>query len=144
MVGFVRGMLSEFKTFAMRGNVIDMAVGIVIGVAFGQIVNSLVADIINPPIGWLTGGMDFTDLQLVLQEEDPVQKVAAVTIGYGKFITAIINFVIVAFALFLLVKVMNVAKRKEQAAPAAPAAPPAPTKDQELLAEIRDILRSKA
>lgn len=107
-------MLKEFKEFAMRGNVVDMAVGIIIGAAFGGIVTSLVNDVIMPPIGVLTGGIDFSNLAISLQA-DP-----AVTIKYGVFINAVINFLIIAFAIFMLVRAMNRLKRKEEAAPAAP------------------------
>lgn len=133
-------MLQEFKAFAMRGNVVDMAVGIVIGAAFGKIVTSLVSDVIMPPIGWLTGGIDFSKLKWVIKPadaSDPAHKVAEVAISYGAFINTIISFVIVAFAIFLLIKVMNRMHKKEEAAPAAPPA------DVALLTEIRDLLKSK-
>ncbi|NUM75849.1 large-conductance mechanosensitive channel protein MscL [candidate division KSB1 bacterium] len=107
-------MFKEFKEFAMRGNVVDMAVGIIIGAAFGGIVTSLVNDVLMPPIGMLTGGIDFSKLALSLQDEP------AVTIKYGVFINAVINFLIIAFAIFMLVRAMNRLKRKEEAAPAAP------------------------
>lgn len=131
-------MLKEFKEFAVKGNVVDMAVGIIIGVAFGKIVSSLVSDMIMPPIGLLFGGMDFSKLATVLKgvAGDP----AAVVIAYGKFIQTLVDFVIVAFVIFLLVKAINAMKRKEEAAPSAP---PAPSKEETLLAEIRDILKSK-
>lgn len=126
--------LKEFKEFAMRGNVVDLAVGIVIGGAFGKITTSLVNDIIMPPIGFLLGKVDFKELKLVLPTPDGV----GVTINYGLFINTLIDFVIVAFALFLVIKGMNALKRKEAAAPAAPAAPPA---DVQLLTEIRDLMK---
>ncbi|MCL4704275.1 large-conductance mechanosensitive channel protein MscL [bacterium] len=107
-------MFKEFKEFAMRGNVVDMAVGIIIGAAFGGIVTSLVNDVLMPPIGVLTGGIDFSKLALSLQDEP------AVTIKYGVFINAVINFLIIAFAIFMLVRAMNRLKRKEEAPPAAP------------------------
>lgn len=107
-------MFKEFKEFAMRGNVVDMAVGIIIGAAFGGIVTSLVNDVLMPPIGMLTGGIDFSKLALSLQDEP------AVTIKYGVFINAVINFLIIAFSIFMLVRAMNRLKRKEEAAPAAP------------------------
>lgn len=107
-------MLKEFKEFAMRGNVVDMAVGIIIGAAFGGIVNSLVNDVIMPPVGLLTGGIDFSNLAVNLQNEP------AVAIKYGVFINAVINFVIIAFAMFMIVRAMNRLKKKEEAAPAAP------------------------
>ena len=131
-------MLKEFKEFAVKGNVVDMAVGIIIGVAFGKIVSSAVSDVIMPPIGLLVGGIDFNKLAIVLKgvAGDP----AAVVIAYGKFIQALVDFVIVAFVIFLLVKAVNAMKRKEESAPSAP---PAPSKEETLLAEIRDILKSK-
>ena len=137
------GMLQEFKAFAMRGNVVDMAVGIVIGGAFGKIVSSLVANIIMPPIGVITGGVDFKNLDIVLKKatvDTAGNTIAAVTISYGTFINTIIDFVIIAFAIFMVVKAMNFAKRKE----AAPAPPPALSKEELLLSEIRDILKSKS
>ena len=136
-------LLQEFKSFAMRGNVADMAVGIIIGAAFGKIVNSLVNDVIMPPLGLLLGRMDFSQMSAVLKKEtvDAAGNVIpAVTLGYGMFINAIINFLIVAVAVFALVKAMNVAKKKEQAAPATP---PAPSRQETLLAEIRDILKTR-
>jgi large conductance mechanosensitive channel len=138
------GMIQEFKTFAMRGNVLDMAVGIIIGGAFGKIVTSLVNDILMPPLGLLLGKMDFSQMALTIKPAvvDAAGAVTtpAVTVGYGLFINAIINFIIVAFAIFLLIKAVNTAHKKP--APA-PAAPPAPTKEEQLLAEIRDILKQK-
>jgi len=131
-------MMQEFKTFAMRGNVLDMAVGIVIGVAFGKIVSSFVADVIMPPLGLLLGGVDFKDLAIVLQEA--IGDAPAVVIAYGQFIQTIVDFVIIAFAIFLVVKGMNAMKAKEEAAPEAP---PAPSKEEVLLTEIRDILKQK-
>ena len=136
-------LLSEFKAFAMRGNVVDMAVGIVIGGAFGKIVSSLVSDIIMPPIGVLLGGVDFSNLKLVLKQasEDAAgNAIAAVSINYGQWINTVIDFLIVAFAIFMVIKGMNALKKKEEAAPAAP---PAPTKEEVLLTEIRDALRSR-
>lgn len=132
------GMLKEFKAFAMRGNVVDMAVGIIIGGAFGKIVSSFVADVIMPPLGMLLGKVNFADLAITLQEASG--DVAAVTLNYGKFVQTIVDFVIIAFAIFLVIKAMNSLKKKEEAAPAAP---PAPTKDQVLLTEIRDLLKQK-
>ncbi|MCP3128597.1 large-conductance mechanosensitive channel protein MscL [Shewanella sp. KJ2020] len=131
-------LLKEFKAFASRGNVIDMAVGIIIGAAFGKIVSSFVADIIMPPIGIILGGVNFSDLSFVLlaaQGDAP-----AVVIAYGKFIQTVIDFTIIAFAIFMGLKAINTLKRKEEEAPKAPAAP---TKDQELLSEIRDLLKSQ-
>lgn len=126
----------EFKEFAIKGNVIDLAVGVVIGAAFGKIVTSLVEDVIMPPIGMLLGNMDFSDLNLYLGQGSDGKPV---TLNYGSFITAIIYFVIIAFAIFMLVKAINRMRRKEEAHPTTV---PAPTKEESLLAEIRDILKS--
>lgn len=128
-------VLQEFKSFAMRGNVVDMAVGIIIGGAFGKIVSSLVKDVIMPPIGVMMGGVDFSDLAIVIQEASI--DAAAVTINYGTFIQTTLDFVIVAFAIFMMIKGMNSLKKKEEAAPAKPAAP---SKEEVLLTEIRDAL----
>jgi large conductance mechanosensitive channel len=137
-------MLKEFKAFAMRGNVVDMAIGIVIGVAFGKIVSTLVGNIIMPVVGLITGGVDFSDKKIMLKEAvlnaDKTVKVPEVAIGYGVFINTIIDFVIVAFALFMVIKLMNRLQKKEEAKPATP---PLPTKDQELLGEIRDLLKAR-
>jgi large conductance mechanosensitive channel len=133
-------MLKEFKEFAMRGNVIDLAVGVVIGGAFGKIVTSLVDQIIMPPIGMLTGGIDFSQMKWVLKpadNSDPAHKIAEVAIGYGTFINTLIQFIIIAFAIFLVVKAINRLSRREEAAPAAPPA------DVVLLTEIRDLLKSQ-
>jgi len=130
------GMVSEFKDFAMRGNVVDMAVGIVIGGAFGKIVSSFTNDVLMPPIGMATGGVDFSQLALTLQEK--TAEAAAVTVNYGLFINTVIDFLIIAFAIFLVVKAMNSAKQQEEETPAAP---PEPSKEEVLLAEIRDALR---
>ena len=132
------GMIKEFKAFAMRGNVVDMAVGIVIGGAFGKIVSSFVADVVMPPLGLLIGDVNFTDLAITLKKASG--DVAAVTLNYGKFIQSTVDFVIIAFAIFMVIKGMNSLKRKEEAAPAAP---PAPSKEEGLLAEIRDLLKQK-
>jgi large conductance mechanosensitive channel len=129
-------ILDEFKKFAMKGNMIDMAVGIIIGAAFGKIVSSIVNDILMPPIGLLLGGVNFTDLKVILRAA--TETVPAVTWNYGSFIQTAIDFLIVAFSVFLLVKAVNATKKKEEVAPAAP---PAPTKDQVLLTEIRDLLK---
>lgn len=138
-------LIKEFREFAMRGNVVDMAVGIVIGAAFGKIVSSLVADIIMPPVGLLTGGVDFKKQALVIKEgtlNEAGELIGQVAINYGSFINTVIDFVIIAFAIFMVIKLMNNAKKRfekqqEQAA-AAPAVPPA---DVQLLTEIRDLLK---
>ncbi len=130
------GMLAEFKEFAIKGNVVDMAVGIIIGAAFGKIVSSAVGDVIMPPLGVVLGGVDFSELAVTLQAA--VGDQPAVVLAYGKFIQTVVDFLIVAFAIFIAVKVMNSLKRKEEAKPAPP---PEPTKDQALLMEIRDLLK---
>ena len=136
------GMMSEFKDFAMRGNVIDMAVGIVIGGAFGKIVSSFVGGVVMPPIGMLTGGVDFSDQKIVLQKgveaSEGVAEVAEVAISYGAFLNTVIDFVIIAFAIFMVIKAMNAAKKKEEEKPAAP---PPPSDEVVLLTEIRDSLK---
>jgi len=131
-------MLQEFKQFAMRGNVMDMAIGIIIGAAFGKIVSSVVADVIMPPIGLLLGGVDFSSLAIVLK--DASEGSEPVLLKYGVFINTIIDFIIIAFAIFMLVKGINALKKKEEEKPASP---PAPSKSEILLAEIRDELRKK-
>jgi large conductance mechanosensitive channel len=134
----MKGLLQEFKAFAMRGNVIDLAVAVVIGAAFGKIVSSLVDNVIMPIVGVLTGGVNFSDLAITLREATETD--AAVTLGYGMFINAIITFTIVAFAIFMVIKAMNkLQKQKEEA----PAKPPKPSKEEELLTEIRDLLKKK-
>jgi len=132
------GMMKEFKEFAVKGNVIDMAVGIIVGAAFGKIVTSFVGDVIMPPIGVLLGGVDFSSLALTVQEA--VGKAPAVVISYGKFIQTIIDFTIIAFAVFMGVKAMNSFKKKAEEAPIAP---PEPTKQEVLLGEIRDLLKER-
>jgi large conductance mechanosensitive channel len=129
-------MMSEFKDFAMRGNVVDMAVGIVIGGAFGKIVSSFVNDVLMPPIGVMLGGVDFSGLAMTLQEA--TAEAEAVTLNYGAFIQTVLDFLIIAFAIFMVIKAMNAAKKKEEEAPAAP---PEPSKEEVLLTEIRDALR---
>ena len=129
-------MLQEFKKFAMRGNVVDMAVGIIIGGAFGKIVSSFVADVIMPPIGMLLGGMDFSSLAITLKVA--TETTAAVTINYGSFLNTVIDFLIIAWAIFMVIKAMNSMKKKEEAKPAAP---PKPSEDIILLQEIRDLLK---
>lgn len=131
-------MLQEFKQFAMRGNVMDMAIGIIIGAAFGKIISSVVADVIMPPIGLLIGGVDFSDLALTLKAAEGDSP--AVLLKIGVFINTVIDFLIIAFAIFMLVKGINTLKKKEEEKPAAP---PAPTKSEILLAEIRDELRKR-
>lgn len=135
--------IKEFKEFAMRGNVVDMAVGVIIGGAFGKIVSSLVSDVIMPPIGLLVGGVKFTDLEWVLKPaimEDGVEAVAAVTLNYGTFLQNIFDFLIIAFSIFLFIKLINKFKTKEEEAPKAP---PAPSTEEVLLTEIRDLLKEK-
>ncbi len=136
--------LSEFKTFAMRGNVVDLAVGVVIGAAFGKIVSALVDGIVMPPIGLLIGGVNFSDLAVTLKEAqlaaDGSIAQAAVTLNYGAFLQTCFDFLIIAFAIFMVIKGMNSLKRKEEAKPAAP---PAPSNEEKLLAEIRDLLKAR-
>ncbi len=131
-------VINEFKAFAMKGNVIDMAVGIIIGAAFGKIVTSIVNDIIMPPIGLLVGGVNFSDLKFILK--DTVGNSPAVSINYGNFLQVTFDFLIVAFAIFMVIKAINSAKKKEAAAPVAP---PSPSKEEMLLTEIRDLLKNK-
>jgi large conductance mechanosensitive channel len=131
-------MMSEFKDFAMRGNVVDMAVGVIIGGAFGKIVASFVEDVIMPPIGMILGGVDFKSLAFTLKAAEG--KAAAVMLNYGKFIQTVVDFAIVALVIFLAIKAMNSLKKKEAAAPAAP---PAPSAQEVLLKEIRDAIRSR-
>lgn len=142
-------MLSEFKKFAMRGNVLDMAVGIIIGAAFGSVVKSLVADVLMPPIGLLLGDVDFSNLFSVLKNGSPAgpyetlelaREAGAVTVGYGVFFNEIIAFLIVAFAVFLLVRNVNKLQKQEEEKPVAP---PEPSGEEKLLTEIRDLLRSR-
>jgi large conductance mechanosensitive channel len=130
-------MMKEFKAFAMRGNVVDMAVGIIIGAAFGKIVASFVGDVLMPPIGMLLGDVNFTALVITLKEASG--EVAAVTLNYGKFIQTVVDFVIVAFVIFMVIKGMNSMKKKEEAKPTPPPAP----STEVLLGEIRDILKAK-
>lgn len=129
------GMMKEFKEFAIKGNVVDMAVGIIIGAAFGKIVSSFVGDVIMPPIGVLLGGVDFANLAFTIKEA--AGEVPAVVIGYGKFIQTLIDFAIIAFAIFLVIKAINSLKRKEAEAPAEPSS------DEKLLTEIRDLLKER-
>ena len=134
----MKGWIDEFKAFAVRGNVVDMAVGIIIGAAFGKIVTSAVADVVMPPLGLAVGGADFSDLVITLKAA--VDGAPAVVIGYGNFLQALLDFTIVALAVFMLVKGVNTLKKKEAAAPSVP---PVPTQDQVLLTEIRDLLKQK-
>ena len=131
-------ILKEFKEFAVKGNAVDMAVGIVIGAAFGKIIASLVADVIMPPIGVLVGGVDFTKLAFILKEASG--DVHAVTLNYGNFIQSVVDFSIIAFAIFMLVRLINKLKKQEAVAPEIP---PEPTKEELLLTEIRDLLKAK-
>lgn len=134
-------IVDEFKAFAMKGNVVDMAVGIIIGAAFGKIIASMVSDVIMPPLGLLIGGVNFTDLKFVMKAaagNDP-----AVTLNYGNFLQVVFDFLIVAFVVFLMIKAMNTAKRKQEAAPAAPLAPPALSREELLLTDIRDLLKKQ-
>ncbi|WGM29919.1 Large-conductance mechanosensitive channel [Brevundimonas sp. NIBR11] len=138
------GLLTEFKEFAARGNVVDLAVGVIIGAAFGKIVTSLVEQVVMPPIGLLLGRVDFSELKWVLSPEDPTtEAIEEVAIQYGAFINTVIQFLIVAFVVFLMVKGIN-KLRRDQAAEPAPAAPPAPTPTEALLAEIRDELKARS
>ena len=135
---------NEFKEFAVKGNAVDMAVGVIIGGAFGKIVTSIVNDIIMPPIGWLIGGVKFTDLKCDLPSMDlGVEKPEPVTINYGQFLQTIFDFVIIAFCVFLLVKGINKLASKKAKEEAKPAAPPAPSAEEKLLTEIRDLLKEK-
>ncbi|PZX16414.1 large conductance mechanosensitive channel [Breznakibacter xylanolyticus] len=141
-------LLKEFKSFAMRGNVTDMAVGIIIGAAFGKIVTSLVNDVIMPPLGLLIGKVNFSDLFVALNGESyasiaAAREAGAPVLAYGNFIQTTFDFIIVAFAIFMIIKGMNKMKKAEEAAPAPAPAPPAPSKEELLLAEIRDILKNK-
>lgn len=131
-------VLKELKEFMMRGNVVDMAVGVIVGGAFGKIVSSLVSDIIMPPIGVVLGGVNFSDLKVTLKEA--VGDTAAVTINYGSFVQTVFDFVIIASAIFFAIKGINMLQKKKEEAPAAP---PAPTKEETLLTEIRDLLKEQ-
>jgi len=144
------GMLKEFKTFAMKGNVLDLAVAVIIGGAFGKIITSFVNDVLMPPIGLLLGNTDFSKLRIILKEgSDAVMNgdqvitpaVTEVAVKYGAFVNTILDFIIVAFSIFMVIKAYNRMKKKEEAAP--PPAPPAPSKEEVLLTEIRDILKEK-
>lgn len=137
--------LNEFKQFAMRGNVIDLAVGVIIGAAFGKITNSLVGDIIMPPIGVLVGGVNFTDLVITLKQASVSatgEVIPAVTINYGSFIQTVIDFLIIAFTIFIFIKLIN--KLNRQKPKETPATPPTPPADVQLLTEIRDLLKQQS
>jgi len=133
-------LADEFKAFAMKGNVVDMAVGIIIGAAFGKIVSSMVGDIIMPPLGLLIGGVNFTDLKVILKAATEAHP--AVTWNYGNFLQVTFDFLIVAFSVFMVIKAINSAKKKEEAVPATPPPPPVPTVEEKLLIEIRDLLKN--
>lgn len=136
--------LNEFKQFAMRGNVLDMAVGVIIGGAFGKIVSSVVDDVIMPPIGWLIGGVNFTDLKFTLPSVSVAgEELKAATINYGNFLQTCFDFLIVAFCVFMLIKVVNKLVKKEEAKPEEPAKAPEPSNEEKLLMEIRDLLKEK-
>ena len=134
----VKGFFGEFKEFISRGSVIDLAVGVIIGGAFTSIVNSLVNDIIMPVIGWLFGGIDFTDLKIVITPG--TEEVAEAAIRYGNFIQNVVNFLLVALVIFMMIRLINKFRRKKEEAPKAP---PAPSKEEILLTEIRDLLKEK-
>ena len=138
--------IEEFKAFAVKGNAVDMAVGVIIGGAFGKIVSSIVDDLIMPPIGWLIGGVNFSDLKVELPKlvvEGVEVTAAPATINYGNFIQTLLDFTIIAFCVFMLVKGINKLKKKEEEKPAAPAPAPEPSAEEKLLAEIRDLLKNK-
>jgi large conductance mechanosensitive channel len=144
------GMMKEFKSFAMRGNVLDLAVAVIIGGAFGKIITSFVNDVLMPPIGLLLGGADFSKLRIILKpavdavtngDEVVTPAIAEVSVRYGAFVNTVLDFLIVAFSIFMVIKAFNSMKRKKAAAP--PPEPPAPSKEEVLLAEIRDILKEK-
>ncbi len=147
------GMMDEFKAFALKGNVVDLAVGVIIGGAFGKIVNSLVVDIILPPIGVLIGGVKFSDLSFTIKDAIPkhmegakeIAEIPAVTLNYGNFIQMIFEFLIIAFSVFMMIRIMNKATtfRKKKEAEEVIAAPPVPTNEEILLTEIRDLLKQK-
>lgn len=144
----MKKIVKEFRDFAVQGNMIDMAVGIIIGSAFGKVVSSLVSDVIMPPIGQLVGGVNFTDLKIVLNPYSVKEGVEAVTLNYGAFIQALFDFTIIAFSIFIVIRLLNRLKKighkkEEEATPEAPATPPAPTKEEIILSEIRDLLKQQ-
>ena len=138
-------LIQEFKEFAVKGNAVDMAVGVIIGGAFGKIVSSIVDDIIMPPIGWLIGGVNFSDLKWTLPavEIPGVTAAATATINYGNFLQTLLDFIIIAFCVFMMVKGINKLSKKKEEEPAAPAPDPEPTNEEKLLSEIRDLLKNK-
>lgn len=139
-------LLQEFKSFAMRGNVIDMAVGVIIGGAFGKIVSSIVADVIMPPIGLLVGGVNFADLKWVMKAAETGvdgKQIAAVTLNYGNFLQVTFDFLIIAFSIFLFIKLLSRMSKKNEVPPTPLPTPPEPTKEEILLTEIRDLLKEK-
>ena len=138
--------IQDFKAFALKGNVVDMAVGVIIGGAFGKIVTSIVNNIIMPPIGFITGGVDFTDMKVTLKEavvEGETVVSEAVTLNYGQFIQDVVDFLIIAFCIFLMIKGIAKLSRKKEEAPAEPAPEPEPSAEEKLLTEIRDLLKNK-
>lgn len=138
--------LNDFKNFAMKGNVLDMAVGVIIGGAFGKIVTSLVNDVIMPLVGKIIGGINFTDLKFVLTKEEVVDGVVTtpeVALAYGKFLQSTVDFLIIAFCIFLFIRLIGKLSRKKEEAPAAPAPAPEPSAEEKLLTEIRDLLKNK-
>lgn len=145
----IAGLMKEFRDFALKGNVLDLAVGVIIGAAFGAVVSSLVADVLMPPIGWLAGGIDFADKKVVIQSAQTAMKDGKeivkpeVALSYGLFINAVIKFLIQAAAVFMIIKLFNTARKRFEAEKAA-APPPPPTPEQKLLTEIRDLLARRA
>ena len=135
--------LQDFKAFAMKGNVIDMAVGVVIGGAFGKIVTSVVNDIIMPPIGWLIGGVNFSELKYSLPAKEINGELVEATVNYGAFLQTILDFIIIAFCIFMLIKGINKLRAEKEEAPAEPEAAPEPSNEEKLLTEIRDLLKNK-
>ncbi|MDP3467223.1 MAG: large-conductance mechanosensitive channel protein MscL [Daejeonella sp.] len=133
-------IVKEFKEFISKGNVVDLAVGVIVGAAFGKIITSLVDDVLMPPIGYVLGGVDFADKKLVLVTADTVNKVEEVAIRYGNFVNTLFQFLIVSMCIFAIIKAINTLKRKEEAAPAVPAPPSA---EENLLTEIRDLLKNQ-
>lgn len=136
-------IIEEFKAFAVKGNVMDLAVGVIIGGAFGKIVASLVADVIMPPIGWLIGGVSFTDLKLILPKSPLNPAAVDVTLNYGTFIQNVFDFLIVSMVIFMMIKLLNKLKKTEPPAVTEPTAPPTPSTQEVLLTEIRDLLAKK-